>query len=398
MTIRRIPHENGDVNNPFKEWSRDFRLLAAAVFAVGAFFGVQLGLYNNFVVSRLAIEPHELGYVEALREVPGFLQAIFIALMVRLAPSVISGFALGIMGIGIAAYASVSSIPTLALYSVIWSIGFHLWAPLEQVMALSYSPPGEKGRWLGQLRSVGSIAMLASIGACLVLMDYVGYAGLFALAGAAVVLGGGGLLFATRKTSGEAEKGILIKRDYFLYYVLNFLEGCRKQMFITFAIFALVKVHGVPVRTTLILFFVTQFLITLAAPVLGRMVDRFGERIMLSASYIGLVFVFLGYGLIQHRPTLYALYCIDNLIFFSRIALTTYIHKLAPEEDLKSTLSMGVTMNHVASVIAPLVGGVAWHLFGYQIIFFTGSILAFISLVASQWVSAGEGEATIGRL
>ena len=90
------------MNNPFKEWSRDFRLLAAAVFAVGAFFGVQLGLYNNFVVSRLAIEPQELGYVEALREVPGFLQAIFIALMVRLAPSVISGFALGIMGIGIA--------------------------------------------------------------------------------------------------------------------------------------------------------------------------------------------------------------------------------------------------------------------------------------------------------
>ena len=386
------------MNNPFKEWSRDFRLLAAAVFAVGAFFGVQLGLYNNFVVSRLAIEPHELGYVEALREVPGFLQAIFIALMVRLAPSVISGFALGIMGIGIAAYASVSSIPTLALYSVIWSIGFHLWLPLEQAMALSYSPPGEKGRWLGQLRSVGSIAMLASIGACLVLMDYVGYAGLFALAGAAVVLGGGGLLFATRKTSGEAEKGILIKRDYFLYYVLNFLEGCRKQMFITFAIFALVKVHGVPVRTTLTLFFVNQFLITLTAPVLGRMVDRFGERTMLSASYIGLVFVFLGYGLIEHRPTLYALYRIDNLIFFSSIALTTYIHKIAPEEDLKSTLSMGVTMNHVASVIAPLVGGVAWHLFGYQIIFFTGSILAFISLVASQWVSAGKGEATIGRL
>ena len=158
------------MTNPFKAWNRDFKLLAAAVFAVGAFFGVQLGLYNNFVVSRLAIEPHELGYVEALREVPGFLQVIFIALMVRLAPSLISGVALGIMGIGIAAYATVSSIPTLALYSVIWSIGFHLWAPLEQALALAYSPPGDKGRWLGQLRSVGSIAWLASIGACMVVM------------------------------------------------------------------------------------------------------------------------------------------------------------------------------------------------------------------------------------
>ena len=378
------------MTNPFKAWNRDFKLLAAAVFAVGAFFGVQLGLYNNFVVSRLAIEPHELGYVEALREVPGFLQVIFIALMVRLAPSVISGVALGIMGIGIAAYATVSSIPTLALYSVIWSIGFHLWAPLEQALALAYSPPGDKGRWLGQLRSVGSIAWLASIGACMVLMDHVGYEGLFVLAGLAAVLGGVTLLFATHKVPADEHKGILLKREYALYYLLNFLGGWRKQMFITFAIFALVKVHGMPVETTLVLAFVNQFLITLSAPILGRMVDRFGERIMLSASYIGLIFVFLGYGLIEHRPTLYVLYCIDNLIFFGSIALTTYIYKIAPQRDLKPTLSMGVTMNHVAAVIAPLVGGVVWHLFGYQIIFFAGSVLAFISLVASQWVRVEE--------
>ena len=220
-------------------------------------------------------------------------------------------------------------------------------------------------------------------------IEFVG--GTAALAGAAAVLGGGILLFATGKVSGEAaEKGILIKRDYFLYYLLNFLQGCRKQMFITFAIFALVKVHGMPVKTTLVLAFVNQFLITLSAPILGRMVDRFGERIMLSASYIGLIFVFLGYGLIEHRPTLYVLYCIDNLIFFGSIALTTYIYKIAPQRDLKPTLSMGVTMNHVAAVIAPLVGGVVWHLFGYQIIFFAGSVLAFISLVASQWVRVEE--------
>ena len=221
-------------------------------------------------------------------------------------------------------------------------------------------------------------------------MDHVGYEGLFVLAGLAAVLGGVTLLFATRKVPADEHKGILLKREYALYYLLNFLGGCRKQMFITFAIFALVKVHGMPVETTLVLAFVNQFLITLSAPILGLMVDRFGERIMLSASYIGLIFVFLGYGLIEHRPTLYVLYCIDNLIFFGSIALTTYIYKIAPQRDLKPTLSMGVTMNHVAAVIAPLVGGVVWHLFGYQIIFFAGSVLAFISLVASQWVRVEE--------
>ena len=374
------------MTSPLGQWNRDFRLLAVAVFSVGVFFGVQLTLFNNFIVTRLGIEPHELGAVEALREVPGFLQALFIALMIRLAYSLVAGISLGVMGLGLAAYANVTSIPSLAVYSVLWSIGFHCWIPLEQTMALAFSPAGDKGRWLGQLRSVGSVAWLLSIASCMVLMDYFDYEGMFVIAGAMTVLGGVAVLFASRQAPVEAEKGLVLKRRYSLYYLLNFLQGCRKQMFITFAIFALVKVHGMPVETTMVLVLINQFLITISAPLLGRMVDHFGERIMLSASYLGLIFVFLGYGLIEHRPTLYVLYCIDNFIFFGSIALTTYLYKIADEEDLKPTLSMGVTMNHIAAVIAPLVGGFVWHLFGYQIIFFAGSALAFISLIVSQWV------------
>ena len=123
--------------NPFAEWNRDFRLLACAVFSVGVFFGVQLTLFNNFIVERLGIEPHELGYVEALREVPGFLNALFIALMIRLAPPLVAGVSLVVMGLGIAAYAGVTTVFALALYSVFWSIGFHCWIPLEQAMGLA---------------------------------------------------------------------------------------------------------------------------------------------------------------------------------------------------------------------------------------------------------------------
>ena len=108
---------------------------------------------------------------------------------------------------------------------------------------------------------------------------------------------------------------------------------------------------------------------------------------MLSVSYLGLIFVFLGYAVIEHRQTLYVLYCIDNLIFFGSIALTTYIHKIAPTEDLKPTISMGITMNHISAVVAPVAGGLAWHFFGYQVIFFSGAALAFVSLICSQWIN-----------
>ena len=73
-------------------------------------------------------------------------------------------------------------------------------------------------------------------------------------------------------------------------------------MFITFAIFALVKIHGMPVHTTMILVLMNQTLITLTAPTMGKLVDQYGERKMLSLSYIGLTFVFVGYAVVTHRP------------------------------------------------------------------------------------------------
>ncbi|MBT3605024.1 MAG: hypothetical protein HN521_18340, partial [Candidatus Latescibacteria bacterium] len=167
------------MENPFKEWNKDFRLLALAVASQGIFFGVQLTLFNNFIVERLNIEVHQLGYVEALREVPGFMNAFFVALMVRFAPPIVAAISLAIMGVGIMAYSQVDSVTMLAVYSLVWSIGFHCWVPMEQSMSLVFSPEGKKGKWLGQLRSINSISWLGSILVCKLSYDFVGYSGLF---------------------------------------------------------------------------------------------------------------------------------------------------------------------------------------------------------------------------
>ena len=174
--------------NPLSEWNRNFALVAVSAFGVSVFLGVHFSLFNNYIVARLAIEPHHLGYVEALREVPGFLNALFIALMIRLAPSLVAGVALMVMGLGVMAYAQLASVVSLALYSVVWSIGFHCWMPLEQTLALNFSPRGNKGKWLGQLASVGGIATLLGIGLCLVLMPYLHYEGMYIVAGGAVII------------------------------------------------------------------------------------------------------------------------------------------------------------------------------------------------------------------
>ena len=388
---------NFKISNPTAEWNRSFALVAVSLIGFGTFLGVQFSLFNNFIVTRLGIEAHQLGYVESLREVPGFMNALFVALMIRLAPSVVGAVALGVMGIGVMAYSQVDSVSTLALWSVIWSLGFHCYMPMQAVLALRHSPEGKKGRWLGQLSSVHGAACLLSICVSMVLLPILDFEGLYIMAGAAVILGGVALLFVPRQKPNELERSFVLKWRYRYYYALQFLQGCRRQMFLTFAIFAMVKVHGMPVESTMLLILINQVMTTVAAPTLGRLVDHFGERIMLSASYVGLILIFSGYGLIVYLPVLYVLYCLDNLIFFGDIAMTTYVNKIASDEDLKPTLSMGITMNHVAAVIAPVCGGLVWHYFGYQIIFFVGAALAFVSLLVSQGVDAEKILATEGE-
>ncbi len=109
---------------------------------------------------------------------------------------------------------------------------------------------------------------------------------------------------------------------------------------------------------------------------------------MLSASYLGLFFVFIGYAVLKNVNQLYVLYCIDNFLFVGGIALTTYLSKIAPPKDIKPTLAMGVTMNHIASVTSPLVGGLIWMKFDYRLVFLGGAIFALISLIVTQWIKA----------
>ena len=115
--------------SPIREWNRDFRLLAAGMFSMGIYFGVRHTLFNNFIVDRLGVEAHQLGLIESLREFPGFLNVLFVALMIRLSPPIVAAGSLVVMGIGIAAYSEVSTVFQLGLFAVFGSLGFHGWLP-----------------------------------------------------------------------------------------------------------------------------------------------------------------------------------------------------------------------------------------------------------------------------
>jgi len=369
--------------------SRDLLLLGAAVFGLSFALGIQTATFMNFLVEDIGIEAYQLGVLESIREVPGFLSVFLVGLGAQIAESSLAGVSLLLFSLGIGSYYTIYSLPSLVFGSFLWSLGLHCWMPLRSSLVLNLSEAGTQGRRLGQMGSVASLATMIAIASVFAVATYLpmNYRVMF-LAAALVTLTGAVASFLIRKGGGKIHRPRLIfRREYGLYYLLELLEGSRKQIFITFAVFALVKVYGTSVSHIAILMLVNSLIGLLLSPSIGKLNDRIGEKRMLTISYLSLVAVFLGYAFIHQVEVLYALYCLDSLLFiFSGIALITYLNKIAASDHLTSSLAMGTTMNHVASVTIPLLGGLIWSTVGYETTFLAGAIVVLASLTIAQRV------------
>ena len=151
---------------------------------------------------------------------------------------------------------------------------------------------------------------------------------------------------------------MLLRRRYWLYYALTFLDGGRRHIFMTFAIFLLVDSHGVSIRTITILALINSVVSIGGAYVFGRLIDRVGERPILVVAFGALAFIFLGYAVIPWLGVLFVLYILDHLFFSAEVGITTYLRRiLVKPDDLRPSLVAGQTMNHVAAVALPVTGG-----------------------------------------
>ena len=359
--------------------TRDLRLLAFTVFCVSFGFGAYFSTFNNFAVETLNLKPHQLGMLESLREMPGFLIVLVAALTMRVAEPILAAIALSLLAIGLGGYYVVDDIPSLILYSLIWSIGLHAWMPISPSMALSLADERSKGRRLGQLAAVGAFGTICGMGLVLLGGSIIGFRSIFIIAGLIVAAGAVSVSMISRDIGQKEKPRLVMKRRYSLYYALVFLEGCRKQVFITFAIFALVRNYGTPLRVVAALMIINNVMNVLLAPKVGRLIDRIGERRVLIFCYSALIPVFIGYALVKQPPVLYVLYCLDNLFFLGSIGLTTYLHKIADPADVMPSLAMGVSVNHAAAVIVPVTGGLLWTKLGYPTTFFGGAAVVAIS-------------------
>lgn len=360
----------------------DLMLVAIAVFAMNGGLSAYSAIYNNFLVNELHITAQQLGGLESLREVPGFLTVAMAALTVRFHESRLAAVALLLMGFGLAAITGAHSWWYLVFVGMVWSVGFHLFAPLSNGLVLAAAEPSEQGRALGWIGGIGAAGALGGMLMVFAVVGALGLRGTFIPTGVIVLVGAVALLFTREKQTAPRTR-LVVRKRYRIYYALTLLDGSRRQIFSTFAVFLLIKIYHLDVEHITGLLVFNSIVTMLVTPVAGRLLDRYGERRILALNYACLIALFASYALVHNILVLGALYCIDNAFFAFSLGINSYLGRIAPSEDLTPSLVMGSTVNHIAAVGVPVVGGLLWYSLGYQVTFLAGAATCILSVIAA---------------
>ena len=362
--------------------------LVVSNFLLFSGFYIWQTMFNNFAVEEMGIGPGSIGWIQALRELPGLFGFLIGVLALYLKESRIVAVSGILLGAGLFMTGQAHGIPMLLVATFIMSVGFHFFYPANSAVVLMSTDKKQTPRLLGQLHSLGAVASVLSTGAIFLLADRVGYRGLFMGAGALVIVAG--VILLPLGSFGDAlpeRRKVVLRRKYWLYYALAFLMGSRRHIFTTFAIFLLVRDYGIPVQTTATLFLITSLINVYAMQMIGKLIAQLGERIILSVMFSLLIAIFLCYAFVSFLPLLYVLFVADNVLFGFGMALSTYFQKIAvTQEEITSNLSVESTINHISAVIIPVVGGAAWQLFGSTAPFLVGVGIVALSLILTQFM------------
>ncbi len=362
-------------------WNRQILLIFLTVIFWQFGFGIYRAVFANFAAQELGVEAGQYGLLEGIREVPGLLTMAFMGVAAVLPPSILAGVCILVTATGLALFSVAHNFLHLVLFTIVFSTGFHLLMPVQRSLVLGYSSEGVKGRRLGEMGSLTAFAVLLAMGVVAVSSSVVGIRTFFIL-GAIIAAAGTYFMFTlSRDEEVEVEhRSFVVKRKYVPYYLLSLLSGARRHMFLTFAVFNLVKVHDVPVGTIALPMGISNGLSIFGRPIIGNMIDTFGERRVLVVGYLVVALIVLGYGFVPWVPVLFVLFCLDGLFRF-QFALTTFLDKIAPTEEVQASLATGQTVNHIAGVAVPIAGGVIWEVLGPKITFLGGAALAIIAML-----------------
>lgn len=367
-------------------WQRPDIMLLSMVFMMSFCFATWQVLLNNFVVERAGFTGVEIGILQSVREIPGFLAFTAVFILLLLKEQTFAVLSLAVMSLGVAMTGFLPFEYGLYFTTVIMSIGFHYFETMNKSLTLQLLSKEQAPHFLGKALSTKSVASLAAYASIFICMSVLGidYVWVYFCIGSVGLVASFIIFqkFPVFESKSVQKKHLLLRRRYWLYYALIFLSGARRQIFIVFAGFMMVEKFGYSVADISTLFIVNYLFNFFFASRIGKMIGIIGERKALIFEYVGLICVFLGYAFVENATIAASLYVIDHMFFALAIAVSTYFQKVADPEDIASTASVSFTINHIAAVIIPAVLGMVW-IVSTKAVFFVGVGFAILSLICS---------------
>jgi hypothetical protein len=359
------------------------------VLTIGSTMGLQTWhtLFNNFAVDVAGLTGRHIGMIQSVREIPGFLALLTVFVIIFIKEYRLSALSILILGLGVAATGLFPSYAGLLLTTLVMSFGFHFYETTNMSLTLQYFDEKTSPWVFGKQRSYAAATNVA-VGIFIYLTAFrLDFTKMYLLVGALIMLAAiWGLARNPSDTTLVAQrKKMVFRKKYGLFYFLTFMAGARRQIFMAFSVLLMVEKFNYTIQEITILFVINNVINYYLSPLIGKSIIRFGERKVLSLEYLSLIFVFLAYAATGSKLIVALLYIMDHIFFNFSIAIRTYFQKIGDPKDIAPSMAVGFTINHIAAVFLPALGGLLW-MIDYRIPFVGGAMMALVSLAAVQLI------------
>ncbi|NOX34253.1 MAG: MFS transporter [Deltaproteobacteria bacterium] len=342
-------------------------------------------LFDNFSVNVVGLDGNHIGLLQSVREIPGFLALLVTYVLFIIKEHKLSALSIIIMGAGIFLTGFLPSLSGLIFTTMVMSFGFHYYETTNQSLTLQYFDKLTSPIVFSTQRRYAAAANIVVGILIFLIAPFLSYKTMYILFGGLISACGIWAITKSpaKKTIIPQKKQLIFKKKYWLFYFLTFMAGARRQIFVAFAVFLLVKKFGFSVQQITVLFIVNNVINFFINPFIGKFIIKYGERKLLSIEYFSLILIFISYAFVESRVIVGALYILDHILFNFATGIKTYFQKIADPEDIAPSAAVGFTINHIAAVVLPVIGGLLW-MVDYKIPFLAGSFFSLISLCLVQ--------------
>ena len=367
-----------------------FGLLILLAIAMPIAFSTWVALLNNFVIEVSGFSGVEIGWLQSVREIPGFLAVCVIFILFFISEQRLAYISLALLALAVAVTALFPEFKGLIITTLISSIGFHYYETVNQSLQL---------QWLKKETAPSSIGWIVAAGSGSAFFVYIAiiilwlnlnfnyffiyfFAGLLCLLIVVFCF----FYYPQFQIGKKQRLAVVLKRRYWVYYTLQFFSGARRQIFVVFASFMMVEKYGFDVHQITLLLLANFLINIFMAPLIGRFIEKFGERLSLIVEYFGLMVIFLLYAGLYYFDWSYIvasiLFIADHMFFGLAFAMKTYFQKIADSEDFAPTAAVAFTINHISAVFLPVLLGYIW-IHNNSAVFYLAAVLSFISLIVA---------------